>query len=79
MTKRKTNLRLAAGIALAIASIVFLADLGPADSIILTGFVLVALSLIALDMKLPKKFEAYPYLALFTSGGIMLAPIFFVR
>lgn len=79
MTKRKTNLNLAAGIAAAIAALVFLANLGLTDSIILAGFVLVALSMIALDMKLPKKFEAYPYAALFTSAGIMLAPIFFIR
>lgn len=79
MTKRKTNLALVAGIAIAIASLVFLADLGPADSITLTGFVLMALSLIALDMKLPKKFELYPYAALFVSLAIMLSPIFFVQ
>ncbi|MAM83410.1 MAG: hypothetical protein CL472_01870 [Acidobacteria bacterium] len=79
MTKRKAYIRIAAGVAAYIAALVFLANLGLADSIILTGFVLVALSLIALDIKLPKKFELYPYAALFASTAIMLAPIFFIQ
>ena len=75
MTSRKITLVLAAAMVAALVAAIIVDGLGIAESAIMTGFVVICISLIAFDAKQTIRARLGTYAMLAVGAAVMFAPI----